>query len=105
MSRRAALEAWLVDHPDDRFSAYALALEERAAGELGLAAARLADLVVRHPSSGAAWLQLARTRLALGDETGARAAIDEGATALAGDPSAAKARRELLAERDAMDDS
>ena len=72
MDRIAALQAFLLDDPDDPFTRFALAQEHRKAGDVARAAALFEDLVRDHPAYvgtyyhlGALYRQLDRTDDAL----------------------------------------
>ena len=54
----AYFEEFLARRPDDRFARYSLALELRKAGRDDDAAAAFAELLARHPRSGAGHFQL-----------------------------------------------
>ncbi len=84
MERIATLRAWLAEKPDDRFAAYALALELEKAGDLVAAEIQLRRLLERHPGSGAGHLRLGRLLVAMGRAPEAEIAWRAGLVALAG---------------------
>jgi predicted Zn-dependent protease len=100
MSRRDKIEALLKDDPNDAFLLYALALEDRGAGDFASAISRLKSLRDSQPG-------YVPTYLALGQLLAQEAAIDEARTVLrdgiaaassAGDDHAAGEMRSLLQE-------
>lgn len=90
--RLHALEALVAADPDDLVGHLLLGQEYLAVGRPADAEASLAHYCARFDGDkGAACLALATARAALGDRTGALAALDEGACA-----AAAHRHRELL---------
>lgn len=104
MSRMPTLLAWLESHPDDRFARYAVALERRRAGDIDGAVDDLRVLLVRHPESGAGWLQLGQTLVDAGRDAEGIAAWRDGLSALRNrtEPEASKSRGEIAAALLAM---
>ena len=103
MSRVESLRAWLVDHPDDRFARYSLALELKKAGELDAGFAELHELLRRHPTSGAGHYQHGLWLLEAERPEEARAAWEAGLAALR-DADSAEARRSEREIRGALAD-
>lgn len=97
MDRIAHLEEHLSRRPDDRFARYSLALELKKAGRHDDAVAAFAELLRRHPHSGAGHFQLGVLWQEAGDDDRARAAWEAGLAALSGvdDPEARRAVREI----------
>jgi tetratricopeptide (TPR) repeat protein len=59
-SRRAKIEAQLIDSPDDSFLNYAWALQVASEGEIPLAIERLQSLLELYQNYVPAWFQLAQ---------------------------------------------
>lgn len=100
------LQAYLADHPGDRFAMYALALELKKAGD-PTAEAAFRALLALHPLAGAGWLQLGGLLADQGRSSDAIAVYDAGIAALVGatDADSRRSRGELTAARDQLDDS
>jgi tetratricopeptide (TPR) repeat protein len=88
------LQAWLADHPNDRFARYSLALELKKAGRLDEGLVELRELLRRHPTSGAGHYQHGLWLLEAERPEEARAAWEAGRAALEG-VEEAEARRSL----------
>lgn len=99
MSRRAKIEAMLVDEPQDTFLRYSLAMEFRSEGDHAASIAKLAELIADQPPYVPAFFMAAQQLVDLGriDEarTFLRDGIDEARRQ--GDSHAAAEMSELLA--------
>ena len=97
MDRIAHFEEHLSRRPDDRFARYSLALELKKAGRHDDAVSAFAELLRRHPQSGAGHYQLGLLWQERGDDERARAAWEVGLEALASanDPEAKRSIREI----------
>lgn len=84
MDRIEAFRALLDKKPDDRFALYSLAFELKKAGRADEALTAFAELLRRHPTSGAGHLQRGMLLQDLGREDDARRAWEEGLAALEG---------------------
>jgi len=106
MDRVAFFRDYVEKKPDDRFARYSLALELKKAGQLTEAEAELREVVRRHPTSGAAHLQLGQLLEEQDRLDDALAAFAAGLDALAGlhDADARKGQAELRLELEAVED-
>lgn len=100
MDRRAHLEAYLTEHPDDAFARYGLALERAKAGEPEAALAEFGRLLERHPGYAAGYQQAGQLLLRLERAAEARAMLQAGVAAAqqAGNAHAAAEMSSLLEE-------
>lgn len=78
MSRREQLEALLADDPHDSFLHYALAMEEKSAGDPAAALTRLTDMEARFPDCVAAYFQRGQILSAEGEGEAAAAVLTRG---------------------------
>lgn len=101
----ATFRAALARRPDERFARYSLALELVKAGRPEEALAEFAELLRRHPTSGAGHLQRGRLLAELGRSAEARAAWEDGLAALRGltDPEARRSTREIADALEGLD--
>lgn len=105
MDKVAFFRDYLDDKPDDRFARYSLALELKKAGDLAAAESELEELLRRHPTSGAGYLQLGQLREEDDRLEAAQVAYREGLAALEGvdDAEGRKARSELRQALEAVE--
>lgn len=78
MSRRERLEAMLVEEPDDPFLHYALAMEDKSAGNSAAALARLTEMEARFPDHVAAYFQRGQILSAEGESEAAAEVLRRG---------------------------
>lgn len=78
--RRAMLEQFLHEHPEDAFARYGLAMEMKNQGEVEAALGELAQLAERHPNYTAAYQQAGQILVALERRIEAKAVLERGLT-------------------------
>jgi predicted Zn-dependent protease len=78
MSRREQLEAMLAEDPNDAFLNYALAMEEKSAGNPSAALARLTEMESRFPDQVAAYFQRGQILSAAGESEAAAEVLHRG---------------------------
>ena len=102
--RISMYRAYLDKKPNDRFALYSLAFELGKAGHITEAEHAFADLLDKHPQSGAGHFQLGSLLEADGREDEARVAWERGLAALEGcdDPEARRSRVEIQAALDLL---
>lgn len=106
MDRIGNLRSFLAGRPDDRFARYSLAIELHKAGQIEEALAEMAELLRRHPTSGAGHYQHGQILLAAGRPAEAREAWAAGLKLLDGaraDPEARRSIGEIERALDTLD--
>lgn len=78
MSRRDQLQAMLAEDPNDPFLHYALAMEEKSAGDSSAALARLTEIETRFPDLVAAYFQRGQILSAAGEAEAAQEILHRG---------------------------
>lgn len=78
MSRRDQLQEMLAEDPNDPFLHYALAMEEKSAGDSSAALARLTEIETRFPDLVAAYFQRGQILSAVGEAEAAQEVLHRG---------------------------
>lgn len=100
VNRRAQLEEFLQQNPNDAFARYGLAMELMRSGDSEAALAQFTQLQQQHPGYPAGFQQAGQLLLSLGRNSEAQALLQRGlqAAAIAGDRHAASEIQGLLDE-------